>query len=120
MVISQINIQPLTSELFIILKYKDIILSFIGIICLIVFLINIFAGKLGYYELRTDQTADQVIGCTHFEVEDVWVQNFPKLTTESAIRLIDINNDETLDVIIGFGTGNQIIIFLNQLFRKMN
>ena len=38
-------------------------------------------------------------------VEDVWVQGFPKLITESAFRMLDVNKDGTLDVIIGFGTG---------------
>eukprot|EP00106_Octopus_bimaculoides_P010095 XP_014777537.1 PREDICTED: uncharacterized protein LOC106874346 [Octopus bimaculoides] len=46
-----------------------------------------------------------VIGCSNVEVEDVWVVGLPKLTTESAIRLVDVNSDGELDIIFGFGTG---------------
>ncbi|XP_033758720.1 uncharacterized protein LOC117341022 [Pecten maximus] len=46
-----------------------------------------------------------VIGCDSLSVEDVWVMGFPKLITESAFRLVDVNQDGVLDVILGFGTG---------------
>ncbi len=38
-------------------------------------------------------------------VEDVWVRGFPKLITESAFRMLDLNQDGVLDVVYGFGTG---------------
>lgn len=47
-----------------------------------------------------------LIGCSKMSVEDVWVVGVPKLTTESSIRLVDVNQDGELDVILGFGTGN--------------
>ncbi|KAL8612256.1 hypothetical protein ACOMHN_038168 [Nucella lapillus] len=47
----------------------------------------------------------EVIGCDDVEVEDVWVVGFPKLLTESAFRLVDVNQDGVLDVIMGFATG---------------
>ncbi|KAL5019654.1 hypothetical protein ScPMuIL_002546, partial [Solemya velum] len=47
----------------------------------------------------------RVVGCDHMEVEDVWVMGFPKLLTESAFRLLDVNQDGSLDVILGFATG---------------
>ena len=46
-----------------------------------------------------------VLPCTDFEVEDVWIQNIPKLLTETAFRLVDVNKDGVLDVIMGFSTG---------------
>jgi len=38
-------------------------------------------------------------------VDDVWVSGFAKLMTESALRLLDVNHDGTLDVLLGFATG---------------
>ncbi|KAL3885796.1 hypothetical protein ACJMK2_025834 [Sinanodonta woodiana] len=46
-----------------------------------------------------------IIGCDSIQVEDVWVKGFPKLLTESAFRLVDVNKDGVLDVILGFATG---------------
>ncbi|PVD27593.1 hypothetical protein C0Q70_12757 [Pomacea canaliculata] len=46
-----------------------------------------------------------LVGCDNVEVEDVWVVGFPKLLTESAFRLVDVNQDGVLDVILGFATG---------------
>ncbi|XP_060079842.1 uncharacterized protein LOC132559243 [Ylistrum balloti] len=47
----------------------------------------------------------EVVGCDSLSVEDVWVMGFPKLITESAFRLVDVNQDGVLDIILGFGTG---------------
>lgn len=46
-----------------------------------------------------------IMPCTKITTEDVWVKTFPMLTTETAIRLNDVNSDGYEDVIIGFGTG---------------
>ncbi|KAK3581051.1 hypothetical protein CHS0354_013959 [Potamilus streckersoni] len=46
-----------------------------------------------------------IIGCDSIQVEDVWVKGFPKLLTETAFRLVDVNKDGVLDVILGFATG---------------
>ena len=48
---------------------------------------------------------EDLIGCDTVEVEDVWVASFPKLLTESAFRLVDVNQDGVLDVILGFAAG---------------
>ena len=43
-------------------------------------------------------------------VADVWVTGLPKLTTQSALRLVDVNLDGVLDVLLGFATGqNQAV-----------
>uniref|UniRef100_A0A2C9JEN2 FAM234A/B beta-propeller domain-containing protein n=1 Tax=Biomphalaria glabrata TaxID=6526 RepID=A0A2C9JEN2_BIOGL len=46
-----------------------------------------------------------LIGCDKLEVSDVWVVGIPKLLTESAFRLVDVNQDGVLDVVLGFATG---------------
>ncbi|XP_078658307.1 uncharacterized protein LOC144903766 [Branchiostoma floridae x Branchiostoma belcheri] len=45
------------------------------------------------------------VGCSKLSVQDVWTATFPKLLTESAMRLMDVNGDGILDVVTGFGTG---------------
>ena len=45
------------------------------------------------------------VGCGELSVEDVWVSGFAKLMTESALRLLDVNGDGILDVLLGFATG---------------
>nr|CAD7262575.1 unnamed protein product [Timema shepardi] len=45
------------------------------------------------------------VPCTDLLVQDVWIQTFPKLTSESAVRVSDLNQDGVLDVILGYGTG---------------
>ncbi|KAH9419619.1 hypothetical protein DERP_009677 [Dermatophagoides pteronyssinus] len=48
---------------------------------------------------------DKSIICDHIVTKSIWQQNFPMLTIESALRLVDVNNDTYLDVIVPFGTG---------------
>lgn len=57
--------------------------------------------------LKQEPHADysEIVGCDHIDVEDVWVVGIPKLLTESAFRLVDVNQDGVLDVILGFATG---------------
>lgn len=54
------------------------------------------------------EKSKKIVGCSQFGVEEVWVKNFPKLLTESAIRLVDINQDGVQDVVFGFATGRNI------------
>ena len=35
----------------------------------------------------------------------VWQKKFPKLLTEGSTRMLDVNKDGILDVVMGFGTG---------------
>uniref|UniRef100_T1JFB9 FAM234A/B beta-propeller domain-containing protein n=1 Tax=Strigamia maritima TaxID=126957 RepID=T1JFB9_STRMM len=81
------------------------ILSIIGITCLIIFLVKAFNINLRLTQMTNNFHPDELIGCSHMEVEDVWIKNFPKLLTESAIRLNDVNQDGVLDILIGFATG---------------
>ncbi|XP_075750065.1 uncharacterized protein LOC119172507 isoform X2 [Rhipicephalus microplus] len=43
--------------------------------------------------------------CRKLRKHDVWHNTMPMLTTESAFRHVDVNEDGTLDVVFGFGTG---------------
>lgn len=49
--------------------------------------------------------AFQLIPCTEISVQSIWTNNFSKITSQPAFALSDINNDEILDIIIGYGTG---------------
>ncbi|XP_022252488.1 uncharacterized protein LOC106468446 isoform X1 [Limulus polyphemus] len=78
----------------------------IGIICLVVFLINTFMAHLSTsHRLLHTQTQQAILPCTNITVSDIWFQTFPMLTTETAVRLDDINLDGAEDIIMGFGTG---------------
>ena len=62
-------------------------------------------GSDGKVSVNGQAAKINVIGCDQVKVEDVWVVGFPKLLTESAFRLVDVNGDGVLDVILGFATG---------------
>ncbi|KAK3107822.1 hypothetical protein FSP39_022986 [Pinctada imbricata] len=64
-------------------------------------------GNLTSKHLPIKSSRDDVFiqGCDEISVEDVWTVGLPKLNTESAIRMIDVNKDGVLDIILGFGTG---------------
>ncbi|XP_069115779.1 uncharacterized protein [Argopecten irradians] len=86
-----------------------IVLSLGSLMTLILYLYNKHPGKTkdkhgpGVDSLSSN--IPEVVGCDTLTVEDVWVMGFPKLITESAFRLVDVNQDGVLDIILGFGTG---------------
>ena len=43
--------------------------------------------------------------CHELEIIPVWQKKFPKFTSDSNTRLVNITKDGILDVVIGFGTG---------------
>lgn len=47
-------------------------------------------------------------GCDDIVVENVWSTTLPFLMSESASRLIHVNDDDVLDVVLGFGTGRYL------------
>ena len=55
-------------------------------------------------------------GCTNISKTVVWTHGIPKLITESAFRLVDVNQDGILDIIFGFATGK----FFSHMKRKKN
>lgn len=50
-----------------------------------------------------------ILPCTDYSVKDVWHQSFLKYTSEAALVLTDLNDDEIDDIVLGYATGN----FLN-------
>ena len=84
--------------------------SMAAFVCLIVYVVNTYTNKLLLAEFNhmpqsRGQQNKTLIGCSDVEVEDVWVVGRPKILTESAFRLLDVNQDGILDVIFGFATG---------------
>ena len=97
----------------------------IAFVCLIVYVVNSYTRALvstavlhGDQYTQLNKTIDSahdngtatLIGCSRIEVKDVWISGFPKMITESSIRLLDVNRDGVLDIILGFGTGKFLVI----------
>lgn len=73
---------------------------------LVIYFVNSYTNRLLIEEFKEQWTDNlQAIPCNKLKVEDVWVKGFPKLLTESAFRLLDINKDGVLDIVMGFATG---------------
>jgi hypothetical protein len=92
------------------MKICTIFTCFVVLIILIlalVYVINYRKTKNKKQLLSQQTVADtsDVRHCDHIEVEDVWITALPKLLTESAFRLLDVNEDGILDIIFGFATG---------------
>lgn len=47
----------------------------------------------------------KLLPCSNVRVVDVWSATLPKLTSESPIRTLDVDQDGVEDVIFGYGTG---------------
>ena len=79
---------------------------------MIVYIVNSYTNRLLLEELKHKQQLLRggdnltLVGCDQVKVSDVWVVGIPKLLTESAFRLLDINQDGVLDVVLGFATGD--------------
>ncbi|ELU01119.1 hypothetical protein CAPTEDRAFT_94391 [Capitella teleta] len=70
----------------------------------VVYLVNHYGNQ---WLLGNGTSSSAVIGCSRVEVEDVWVKGIPKLMTESAFRLLDVNRDGVMDILFGFATGGE-------------
>jgi hypothetical protein len=55
-------------------------------------------------------STSSILPCDNFRVDDVWVKKFPKMLTESAFRVIDVNKDKVDDFIFGFATGKDCML----------
>uniref|UniRef100_A0A1I8IM12 VCBS repeat-containing protein n=1 Tax=Macrostomum lignano TaxID=282301 RepID=A0A1I8IM12_9PLAT len=42
--------------------------------------------------------------CSHITVEDVWIRGYPKMGIEGPLRLLDVNSDGILDIIVPFAS----------------
>ena len=54
---------------------------------------------------REKSRSQNVKACDKFSVKKVWHATFPKLMTETPIRLNDVNEDGIKDIIVSFATG---------------
>lgn len=64
--------------------------------------------KLKQWAWRKSQLEDErldLLPCNNLRVSDVWSVSFTKVTSESSVRTLDINNDGIEDILFGFGTG---------------
>ena len=104
------------------IRFKDIIQNLI--LCLIACGLLVMLGMAIVYYVRLNDgqltihkgenvSKKYLVGCSKIEVEDIWIRGFPKLMTESAFRLLDINTDGVKDILFGFATGeHKSYIFL--------
>ena len=83
-------------------KYLTMCLSILALIFLVIY---IFKVKLNSYSLSSNKYKSSQTTCDQLSTLPLWNKTFPMLTIESALRLVDINNDTILDVIVPFGTG---------------
>ncbi|CAG9855817.1 unnamed protein product [Phyllotreta striolata] len=86
----------------------------IGLIIVVVVLVSIYPlplDKLKDWLIKKspkadDSNANELFPCDSLKVVDVWSASLPKLTTDSPVRVLDVNGDGSDDVIFGFGTGD--------------
>ncbi|XP_064472122.1 uncharacterized protein LOC135386243 [Ornithodoros turicata] len=83
------------------------VMAVLGIICLVIFVVNAFVNHMKRGELRgkSSSSAESFPSCAAIGVQDVWHKTLPMLTTETAFRHVDVNQDHVLDVVFAFGTG---------------
>lgn len=53
----------------------------------------------------------KMLPCSKLTVTNMWSVKLPKLTSDSPIRILDVNQDDIEDVIFGFGTGKPLFVF---------
>lgn len=80
----------------------------LGLMAFSVIIINYFSLPLSRIQLwfgkNSTPPGENILPCTMFSLTNVWYHSFPKLTSETAIRLNDVNHDGILDIILGYGT----------------
>lgn len=67
--------------------------------------------------LTNSRSQSNIKPCTNFTSREIWHKILPKLMTETAIRLNDVNGDNVPDIMIGFMTALDGY-FMNGLPRK--
>lgn len=55
---------------------------------------------------RANPKRIRLLPCSNLKVTDIWTSTLPTLTTESPLRVLDLNEDGFNDIIFGFGTGD--------------
>ncbi|CAH2014193.1 unnamed protein product [Acanthoscelides obtectus] len=94
----------------------------IGLIILVVVVVSMFPlpiDKIRDWIISKTPKEDasvKLLPCNNLRVKDVWSISLPKLTTDSAIRTIDVNEDGFEDVLFSFGTGNNYDVIPADVF----
>ena len=80
--------------------------SLFGVIALTIVLTNYFthSGWL-FWNFGSSSESEEFVGCQNLEIIPVWQAKFPKLMMEGSTRMLQVNEDQVLDVVFGFGTG---------------
>ncbi|KAJ8945336.1 hypothetical protein NQ318_009731 [Aromia moschata] len=97
----------------------------IGLIVLVVILVSMYPlplDRLRDWLIRrsaTKQPRLKLLPCNNIRVTDVWSVSLPKLTTDSPIRTLDVNNDSMEDILFGFGTGDNSNLLPPDVFCPM-
>lgn len=93
------------------LQISKRIKSLSGLIMLVVILTSLFPlplDKLRDWIVSKTNLKPKLVKmlpCSKLTVTDMWSVKLPKLTSESPIRTLDVNQDDVEDIIFGFGTG---------------
>ncbi|GLG92305.1 Uncharacterized protein GBIM_00031 [Gryllus bimaculatus] len=80
--------------------------ALLGLLAAVVVLIMWFPipfDQIAFWRAKPMPTV--IVPCSEISTDDVWIQTFPKLTSESALQVNDVNGDGVLDIIIGYGSG---------------
>ncbi|KAL3284773.1 hypothetical protein HHI36_018916 [Cryptolaemus montrouzieri] len=97
----------------------------IGLIILVIILVSIFPlplDRIHNWIVSKFRAKDpyesfiKLLPCSDYKIIDVWTVNLPKLTTDSPIILLDVNNDGIEDALFGFGTGDNYGIIPPDIF----
>lgn len=84
---------------------------FTGLITLVVVIVSLYPLPLEKlkewpWKRSPKDLRLNLLPCNNLRITDVWTMNFPKLTSDSSVRTLDVNNDGVEDILFGFGTGN--------------
>lgn len=97
-------------------NFRKCLCSFILFLVFILLIIIILRSKVSSINVL-NQRYKYRSSCDRVVTEPQWNQTFPMLTIESALRLVDVNNDSVLDIIVPFGTGMHKVIVISLLFN---
>lgn len=79
---------------------------------LYIFLVNklpILMNKFDFWPSK-EADVDYAYRCQSIKLERIWIQKMPKLTSDSQIKLLDVNRDNVEDIITGIGTGKSQVL----------
>ncbi len=69
---------------------------------------NHLAGNLSDSNISISKVVNEALAighCRSLQLKEIWFKGFANLTSDSEVAFIDVNGDGTLDIILGFGTG---------------